>query len=125
PIQPKGEPEGPKAPRLPIIVQPLPDLGAVLIRAYNEQDLKDILLIIDLIVKEAAKTEIQIKYIPLQVADAASVATQLNTLYSRVVISPQATIVTVPKTGGVGGVGAGALGVAAPGAAASTIVIQP
>ena len=45
-------------PRLPYVIQPLPELGIVLIRAHNPEDMKAILEVIRLIGEQAKKHEV-------------------------------------------------------------------
>jgi type II secretion system protein D len=86
PVMPpaEGTVEGP---RLPVTVEGIPELDAVIINAQNPQDAEAILQVIELL-KEMAKTsEIQVEMVRLREADATSVVNMLNQLYSRVVVT--------------------------------------
>ena len=85
-----------KAPRLPYTIEALPELGAILIRAMNPEDLQALLDLIARIQELAKQTEIQIEVVPLQQADATSVVNYLQQLYGRVVIGPFTTNLVPP-----------------------------
>ena len=77
-----------QAPRLPVTAEPLEQLGIIGARSNNPADMELALKIIDYVIKEGAKTEIEVSLIPLKSADATSVANTLNQLFSRVVVGP-------------------------------------
>jgi type II secretory pathway component GspD/PulD (secretin) len=81
-----------EGPRLPVTVEGLPDLDAVIINAQNPQDAEAILEIIKILKEIAQKAEIQVKLVPLHEADATSVVNTLNQLYSRVVLTPSGQV---------------------------------
>jgi type II secretion system protein D len=78
-------------PRQPIIIQALPELGVVIIRANNPQDLKAVLDLIDLIEQYSRKAEIEIELIPLKHQDATGIANVLQDLFRRVQFGTNAT----------------------------------
>lgn len=103
------DPKGVKAPRMPVFIESLPELGIVVIRAQNQEDMKAALDILELVTKIGKETEIAVEIVPLEQADATSVANILTTLYSRVQLGPNAKVL-LPATnrpGGGGGFGQG------------------
>jgi type II secretion system protein D len=128
PPQPKGPDifgAGPDivAPRLPYTIEALPDLGVIIVRAMNPQDLKALMDLLQTLQDIAKTTELELKVIPLVHADATSVTNMLQQLYSHVVIGPFSTTLAAPGTqqqrpgtptgagggfGGGGGAGGGA-----------------
>ncbi len=94
------------APRLPVNAEALEQLGIVVIRSNNPADMEAALKIIDYIVKEGSKAEVEINLIPLKNADATSVVNTLNQLYARVLVGAYSnTQITAPvrPTGQQGG----------------------
>src|SRR5207248_858055 len=75
-------------PRSPVDAQALPELGAIVIRAQNAADVEAVLQLIKILQERAKIADLQVRLIPLKYADATSVATQLNTLFTRVVVGP-------------------------------------
>jgi general secretion pathway protein D len=77
-----------QAPRSLVDIEALPDLGVVILRTQNPEDMKLMLELIKLLQERAKEAEIKIQMVPLEHADATSVANTLNTLYQRVNYSP-------------------------------------
>src|SRR5204862_7571692 len=69
----------------------LEQLGLGILRTNNPQDMKVALEIIEYIQKLGAQAEIQIQLVPLQHADATSLANQLGIFLQRVIIAPNST----------------------------------
>ncbi|MBI3410657.1 MAG: hypothetical protein HY040_20160 [Planctomycetes bacterium] len=90
------------APRLPVTAEALEQLGIIVIRAQNPADLEAALKIIEYIQQQGANAEVEINIIPLRYADATSVTSTLNQLFSRVVVGPNATTQVVPSRTGTG-----------------------
>jgi type II secretory pathway component GspD/PulD (secretin) len=87
------------APRLPVDVVAMPELGGIVIRANNPQDLQAVLEIIDFIQKTARDAEIKIQIVPLRHADAMSVTNILNLLFQRVTLGPTSTTQSTQQPG--------------------------
>src|SRR5262249_37569551 len=116
-----------KGPRLPATAQPLTELGVVVIRTQNKDDMNEILKLVEIIQAYADQAEVEIKVLNVESGDAASIANVLKTLFSVVQIYPNVTVIQ-PKTGAGGG-GAVAGGAAAGGVGAqqqisNTVFIQ-
>src|SRR5262249_37653157 len=79
--QQAAQPETVVAPRRDVTGEALPELGGIVIRAENPEDLKAILDLIEYIRKEAEKADIQIQLVELKYADATSVVATLNQLF--------------------------------------------
>src|SRR5262249_25505479 len=71
-------------PRLPVQIEALSELGGIVIRAANKEDLEAALRILDFVQKLAKEAEIQIQLVNLQHADASSVVYHLSQMFSRV-----------------------------------------
>ncbi|HYV34469.1 MAG TPA: secretin N-terminal domain-containing protein, partial [Gemmataceae bacterium] len=124
----KGAQPGIKGPRLQVNAIPLPELGVVILRAQNPEDMKEVEDLIKLIQEYADKTEIEVKMFRMERADANSVATYLLNLYRVVNLYPNATTLT-PRTGAAAQATpaagqAGAVGGTA-GSGSATVFIQP
>lgn len=96
---------GIKAPRLPVQIESLPELGGVVIRANSKEDLEAALKILEFVQKLAAGAETQIQLVTLHHADATSVANILADLLSRVTIGPGSTTIGAGRPQGGGGFG--------------------
>jgi type II secretory pathway component GspD/PulD (secretin) len=108
--QPGGEIKGP---RLPFTVEPVPELGIVIIRTQNPQDMKLVEELIDRIMEIAAKAKVQIELVPLQHGDAVSIANALQNLYRSVIVGPNSSYIiggTQQRPGATGGAQLGAPG---------------
>ncbi|HEY1379629.1 MAG TPA: secretin N-terminal domain-containing protein, partial [Gemmataceae bacterium] len=92
PGQPPAVPGAVPQPRRPVTVEALPELGAVVISADNPADVKAIEDIINLIGKVAPGFEAKVEVVPLQYADATSVANTLNQVYQRINATPSGNI---------------------------------
>ena len=126
PPQPKGPDvfgAGPDivAPRLPYTIEALPDLGVIIVRAMNPQDLKALMDLLQTLQDIAKTTELELKVVPLWcTADATSVTNMLQQLYSHLVIGPFSTYLApagnqqrpATPTGGGGAPGGGGGGAA-------------
>lgn len=91
---PKDKAESVTGPRRPVIVEALPELGSVVIRAENQADLEAVIRIIEFIQRIGSGADIEFLMVPLRHADATSVVNTLNQLFQRVQISPNATTQT-------------------------------
>jgi type II secretory pathway component GspD/PulD (secretin) len=80
--------EGLNAPRNPFAVEALPELGAVIIRAANPQDLAAVLSIISYLQQIAAFGELEVRMVPLQKGDATVISNYLTQFYQRVILGP-------------------------------------
>ena len=74
-------------------IQPLPDLGAVIVQTNNPDDMKALVALINIIQKYADNTEINIEVMRLGQADATSIAATLQAMYTRVVVGPNYTTI--------------------------------
>jgi general secretion pathway protein D len=95
-----------KGPRLPFTVEPVPELGIVIIRAQNPQDMKLIEELIDRIIEIATKAKVQIELVPLVHGDAVSIANALQNMYRSVIIGPNSSFIisgTQQRPGTTGG----------------------
>jgi type II secretion system protein D len=79
------------APRSTVTVEPLPELGAIVIRADNQSDVEAVLQLIAILQREGAAADMTVEMIPLAQADATSVSNYLTEFYRRVVIGPTGT----------------------------------
>lgn len=96
------------APRLPVDIEALQQLGVIILRANNPQDLEAALRIIQFLQDAAKGAEVEVRIVPLKQGDATSVVNILNQLYQRVVIGPNSTTqVTGPQRPIVAGGGQG------------------
>jgi type II secretory pathway component GspD/PulD (secretin) len=91
--QPGGGPTGPVAPgaganvqgpRSPVTAEALEQLGIVVVSGNTPADVEEVVRIIELITKLGAGSEVEIRVVPLAVADATSVANTLTQLFNRV-----------------------------------------
>lgn len=95
---PKGKDQNIDAPRLPVQIEALPDLGALILRANNQADLEAALQIIEILRRTAVPSQVEIKIIPLRFGDPNSVTNILNQLLSRVNLGPNVVnIVAGPR----------------------------
>jgi type II secretory pathway component GspD/PulD (secretin) len=83
-----------QAPRSPVTVEAIPELGIVVVQARNPQDLESVLRILSLIQKEAAGSQVDVQMVPLVNADATSVVNTLNNLFSRLNLGPSFNYIT-------------------------------
>src|SRR5205085_5344073 len=81
-----------QAPRSAVDIEALPDLGVVILRTQNPEDMKLMQELIKLLQERAKEAEIKIQLVPLEHADATSVSNTLNQLYQRVNYTPSGTI---------------------------------
>src|SRR5205823_1171853 len=97
--------------RRPVTVEALEDLGVVVISADNQDDIKALEEIFALIAKVAAGSEAKVDLVPLQHADATSVANILTQIYQRINATPSGNFLigaqggrpgatALPSTGG-------------------------
>jgi type II secretory pathway component GspD/PulD (secretin) len=80
----QASPDDVQAPRSPITAEVLPDLGSIIVIAKTPQDAAAVEAIIKLIVEKSKGAQVNYKLIPLKYADATSVTTTLNQMFSRV-----------------------------------------
>jgi type II secretion system protein D len=85
-------------PRRPVFVEALPELGIVVISGDNPDDIAAIEAIIATIQRIAKGSEAKIEIVPLQYADATSVAATLSQVYARILTSPSGNIL-IPSSG--------------------------
>jgi type II secretory pathway component GspD/PulD (secretin) len=85
------------APRLPVTIEPIPDLGIVIIRAQNQADLAAVIQILELIRRQSQPALIEIELVPVRFGDPTQITDQLNQLYNRVTLT--ATSTTILGTG--------------------------
>ncbi|HEV2948450.1 MAG TPA: secretin N-terminal domain-containing protein [Gemmataceae bacterium] len=97
PVQPPPTtPSQLEGPRSNVIGEALPDLGAIILSG-NKEDVEAMVKILEYIQKTfAAASDVQIELVPLEHADATYVAYELNQLYQRVIVGPNATILASP-----------------------------
>ena len=76
------------APRQAVHVEPLPELGILVISAMNAGDAQLVLDLIEQIRKYGLNAEIQIQMVPLEKGDATAIANLLTQLYQRVSVTP-------------------------------------
>ncbi len=93
------------APRLPIEIVPVPELGQLIIRARNQADLERALALIELLRERAEPAQVKIKIISLRFGDPTSVTNILNNFYGRVNLG-QNVITIGPGRGPAGAPGA-------------------
>lgn len=79
------------APRLGVQADVLSDLGLLILRANNEQDLKAALEIIRILRERAAGATIEIELVPVRFGDPVSIVNKLNQLYSQVNLGQNST----------------------------------
>jgi type II secretion system protein D len=126
PGQPIRPPVGPPGtglavPRGPATAVPFPELGIVVLRTGDQQDLKIILDLIEQLQKDAAGAETVIELVPLKHADSSTLAGTLNSLFGRVqlglgsnILAPGSASPLQALTGGAGSTTQNAFAVALP-----------
>ncbi|MBI1832567.1 MAG: hypothetical protein HYR84_14090, partial [Planctomycetes bacterium] len=87
-VGPGGSPDELTPPRLGVDIQVLPDLGIAILKTYNEQDLRAILQIIEMIRRESQPALIDVELVPVRFGDPFEITATLNQLYSSVIIQP-------------------------------------
>lgn len=99
PAVPPVSPEGSvRAPRSPVVVDALEELGVVVISGNTPTDVEEIVRIIEYIQKLGAGSEVLIQLVPLEIADATSVSNILTQLFQRVVIGATGNILRAQGT---------------------------
>lgn len=81
-----------RAPRSPVTADALEQLGVIVITGNNQQDVDEVVKIIEYIQKLGATAEVQLQLVPLQFADATSVANTLAQVYSKVIVGAAANV---------------------------------
>jgi len=94
PIAPAPRDQDLRAPRLPVEIESLPELGVVVVSGSNKDDVEAVLRIIEYIQRTAAGSEVEIRIVPLREADATSVTSILAQLFQRVNLGANATTTT-------------------------------
>jgi general secretion pathway protein D len=100
--QPGQPPVGPGSvpqPRRPVGVEALEDLGVVVISGDNQDDVEAIVKIIEMIGKFSPGFEAKIDLVPLEKADATSVANILTQIYQRINATPSGNILIGAQAG--------------------------
>ena len=90
-----------RGPRSPVTAEALEQLGVIVISGNNPTDVEEIVRIIDYIQKLGAGSEVRIQLVPLDHADATSVAHTLSQLFQQVIIGPTGNVAR-PLTGTAG-----------------------
>src|SRR5207244_5418413 len=85
--RPAAAPPDIRGPRAPVTAEALEQLGVIVISGSNPADVDEIIRIIDYIRRLGAGAEVQIQLVPLEHADATSVASILTQLFQRVVVT--------------------------------------
>ncbi|MBX9584703.1 MAG: hypothetical protein K2X87_30740, partial [Gemmataceae bacterium] len=126
PGQPIRPPVGPPGtglavPRNPATAVPFPELGVVVVRTQDQQDLKIILDLIAQLQRDAAGAQTVLKLVRLKHGDSSIVAGTLNSLFGRVqlglgsnILAPGSTNPFQAVTGGAGSTTQNAFAVALP-----------
>jgi type II secretion system protein D len=89
-VPPTGE--NIRGPRSQVSAEALQELGIIVVSGNNQADVEATVKIIEMIIKLGAGSEFKFELVPLQVADATSVANTLSQLYQRVLILPTANV---------------------------------
>jgi type II secretory pathway component GspD/PulD (secretin) len=87
-----------RGPRSPVTAEALPELGAIVIQGNNPADVQAVIEIINYIARFGALAEVEIQLVPLEYADATSVANTLVQLYQRVLVGTSGNV-GAPRTG--------------------------
>jgi type II secretion system protein D len=119
PQQPPGDIRGPRS---QITAEALEQLGIIIVTGNNQADVEEIVKIIETILKLAAGAEFNFELVPLQHADATSVANTLTQMFSRVQIAPSANYPV--RTTGTTGAAQPPLGAAPPPTTTATTQAQ-
>lgn len=77
-----------RGPRAPVTAEALPELDVIVISGNNPADVDEIIKIIEYIQRMGAGSEVEIRIVPLERADATSVTNTLLQLFQQVVITP-------------------------------------
>ncbi|MGL4421518.1 MAG: secretin N-terminal domain-containing protein, partial [Gemmataceae bacterium] len=101
-VTPLGEGSA-QAPAGDVKVEALEELGLLVLRAKNAQDLADIMKFIEYIQTDGNKAEVQLKMVPLENGDAASIVNLLTTIFSRVQLGAGSTTVAAAQQNRGGG----------------------
>lgn len=88
PQLPGQESQDIRSPRAPVNFEALEQLQAIIISAENQADLEDVLRVIKYLQDEAAKSEVELRIVPLKQADATHLVSLLNQIYSRIIVGP-------------------------------------
>jgi type II secretory pathway component GspD/PulD (secretin) len=98
--QPPAAPTTPdiRGPRAPVTAEALEQLGVIVISGNNPADVDEIIRIIDYIRRLGAGAEVQIQLVPLEHADATSVASILTQLFQRVVVTAAGNVRSTQPT---------------------------
>lgn len=67
-------------------VQPLEELGFLIVRGRKPQDIADVIKFLDLVVGNAKETEIVLEIVPLEKGDATQIVNTLTQIYSRLAV---------------------------------------
>jgi general secretion pathway protein D len=87
-----------RGPRAPVTAEALEQLGVIVISGNNPSDVDEIIRIIDYIRRLGAGAEVQIQLVPLEHADATSVASILTQLFQRVVVTAAGNVRSTQPT---------------------------
>jgi general secretion pathway protein D len=116
------------APRGTVIIQTIPELGILIIKTKNQEEMKSILDLLDYIQKTTKTAQLKLEVIPMKHQDCGSVTNLLSQIFSRVNFSASGTSLNAQTGfggfgggGGRGGFGGGAFG---GGGAAAAVVGQ-
>src|SRR5262249_28077072 len=76
-----------QAPKRPVRIEPLPELGIIVIRTDNPADAELVLRLIEQIREYGAGAEIEVRFVQMEQGDATVIATVLTALYQRVIVT--------------------------------------
>src|SRR5262249_13166740 len=82
-----GADQGVTGPRSSVTAEALEQLGVIVISGDNPADVDEIIRMIEFIQRLGSTGEIQLQLVPLQFADATSVAATLTHMYQRVIVN--------------------------------------
>ncbi len=84
-----------QAPQRPVQIEALPELGIIVVRSANPQDAKLVEELIEIIRKQSANAEVDIRMVPLEKGDATSIANILTQVFQRVQLTANGNLSTL------------------------------
>jgi general secretion pathway protein D len=96
------------APRGSVTVQPIPELGVLILKARNQQELDEVLKLIEIIIQNTKTAQLKLEIIPMKHQDCGSITNLLSQIFSRVNFGAGGTSLVAGQPGfGGGGFGGG------------------
>jgi general secretion pathway protein D len=94
------------APRGNVTVQPIPELGVLILKARNQQELDEVMKLIEIIIQNTKTAQLKLEIIPMKHQDCGSITNLLSQIFSRVNFGAGGTSLVAGQQG-FGGFGGG------------------